>query len=81
MNWATNSASTDEPAAPSPPERRTYAPPRLTADQVDDAIRLYESGWSLARVGERLDVDPTTVLARLRERGTPTRDSYGRSRY
>jgi hypothetical protein len=34
----------------------------LSPDQVDDAIRLYESGWSLARIGEHLKVDPTTVL-------------------
>jgi hypothetical protein len=40
----------------------------LSPDQVDDAIRLYDSGWSLARIGEHLSVDPTTVLNRLRER-------------
>ena len=43
----------------------------LSPDQVDDAIRLYNSGWLLARVGEQLRVDPTTVLNRLRERGIP----------
>ena len=51
----------------------------LSPGQVD-AIRLYNSGWSLARVGEHLSVDPTTVLNRLRERGMPTRDTHGRSR-
>jgi hypothetical protein len=52
----------------------------LYADQVDDAIRLYTSGLSLARVGEHLRVDPTTVLNRLRERGVTTRDAQGRPR-
>jgi hypothetical protein len=31
----------------------------LSPNQADDAIRLYESGWSLARIGEHLGVDPT----------------------
>jgi hypothetical protein len=51
----------------------------LSPGQVDDAIRLY-IGWSLARIGEHLGVDPTTVLNRLRERGIPTRDTHGRPR-
>lgn len=38
----------------------------LTPDEVDDAIHLYNLGWSLARVGNHLNVDHTTVLARLR---------------
>jgi DNA-directed RNA polymerase specialized sigma24 family protein len=41
----------------------------LSPDQVDEAVKLYKDGWSLARIGERMDVDPTTVLARLRGRG------------
>ena len=52
----------------------------LSPDQVDDVIRLYESSWSLARIGEHLSVDPTTVLNRLRERGIPTRDTHRRPR-
>jgi hypothetical protein len=52
----------------------------LSPSQIDDAIRLYNSGWSLARIGEHLSVDPTTVLNRLRERGVPTRDTHGRPR-
>jgi hypothetical protein len=27
----------------------------LSLEQIDEAVRLYESGWSLARVGERLE--------------------------
>ncbi|MFQ6396624.1 hypothetical protein ACLMAJ_24550 [Nocardia sp. KC 131] len=52
----------------------------LSSDQVDTAIHLYQLGWSLARVGNHLDVAHTTVLAALRQRGVPTRDSHGRAR-
>jgi hypothetical protein len=52
----------------------------LCPDQIDEAIRLYSSGWSLARVGEHLDVDPTTVMNRLRENDVLTRDTHGRPR-
>ncbi|RDI52728.1 hypothetical protein DFR68_103112 [Nocardia mexicana] len=52
----------------------------LSADQIDEAIRLYGLGWSLARVGRHLAVDSTTVLNRLRERGVRTRDTHGRTR-
>ncbi|ALG12257.1 hypothetical protein AOZ06_40185 [Kibdelosporangium phytohabitans] len=52
----------------------------LSPDEVDDAIHLYKLGWSLARVGEHLNVDHTTVLTKLCERGIPTRDSHGRPR-
>jgi hypothetical protein len=52
----------------------------LSPSQVDDASRLYNSGWSLAKIGEHLRVDPTTVLNQLRKRGIPTRDTHGRPR-
>jgi len=42
----------------------------LSPEQIDDAIHLYDLGWSLARVGQHLGVDPTTVLAKLRQRGS-----------
>ena len=77
-SWAIGSASTNERSAPSAPARRGHARRGLSLDQVDDAIRLYDIGWSLARIGEHLRVDPTTVLNRLRERGIPTRDTHGR---
>jgi hypothetical protein len=48
-------------------------------DQVDDA-HLYNLGWSLARVGERLGVDHTTVLAKLREHGIPDPRPHGQPR-
>ncbi|MEV0650954.1 hypothetical protein AB0I28_37455 [Phytomonospora sp. NPDC050363] len=46
----------------------------LAAGQVDEAARLYEAGWSLARIGDRLKVDAETVRSRLRERGVRMRD-------
>jgi len=52
----------------------------LSPGQVDEAIRLYNSGWSLARVAQHLKVDPTTVMNRLRDRNVPTRDTQGRPR-
>jgi hypothetical protein len=50
----------------------------LTPDQIDDAIHLYNLGWSLARVGEHLNVHHTTVLTKLRERAIPTREPHER---
>lgn len=52
----------------------------LSSRQVDEAIHLYRLSWSLARVGEHLEVDPTTVRNRLQERGVRTRDTPGRAR-
>ncbi len=52
----------------------------LPTDQVDTAIHLYSLGWSLARVGEHLDIDPTTILNQLCRRGVRTRDTHGRPR-
>ncbi|PPJ13787.1 hypothetical protein C5E43_08790 [Nocardia cyriacigeorgica] len=52
----------------------------LSPGQVDTAIHLYKLGWSLARVGNHLGVNHTTVLAALRRRGIPTRDPHGRAR-
>jgi hypothetical protein len=52
----------------------------LSPDQVDTAIHLYKLGWSLARVGNHLNVNHTTVLTALRRRGIPTRDTHGKPR-
>jgi DNA-directed RNA polymerase specialized sigma24 family protein len=49
-------------------------------DQIDEAVQLYGEGWSLARIGERMQVDPATVLTRLRGRGVRMRDTQGRER-
>ncbi|WP_272481912.1 hypothetical protein [Amycolatopsis orientalis] len=52
---------------PSPPADR----PKPGRARQLDAFHLYNLGWSLARVGEHLGVDHTTVLTKLRERGIP----------
>ncbi len=44
-------------------------------DPVDIAIHLYNSGWSLVRVGERLGADPTTVLNCLQRPGVVIQDT------
>lgn len=53
----------------------------LSLEQVDEAVRLYAANWSLARIGEPMSVDPTTVLNRLWDRGAKTRDTQGRARW
>lgn len=50
----------------------------LAASQIDEAVRLYESGLSLARVGERIGAAPRTIQLRLREREVQLRDTHGR---
>ena len=40
---------------------------------VDEIVRLYESGLSLAKVGERVDVSADSVLNYLKKRGVETR--------
>jgi hypothetical protein len=52
----------------------------LSDDQVEDAVRLYDQGWSLARIGEQMDVTADTVRKRLLERGVIMRDPQGRPR-
>jgi DNA-directed RNA polymerase specialized sigma24 family protein len=50
---------------------------RLSGEQIDEAVRLYERGWSLARIGEKLRVTANTVRARLQERDVRMRDAQG----
>ncbi|PRW64761.1 hypothetical protein CEP50_02685 [Actinopolyspora mortivallis] len=52
----------------------------LSAEQIDDAVRLYNQGWSLARIAARMDVAAGTVRQRLHERGVPIRDTQGQPR-
>jgi DNA invertase Pin-like site-specific DNA recombinase len=54
--------------------------PGLSATDIDQATQLYEDGWSLARIGERLGVTATTVHRRLRERGVTMRSATGGAR-
>ncbi|MFR9772410.1 helix-turn-helix domain-containing protein [Nocardia sp. SC052] len=52
----------------------------LSDEQVGEAARLYESGLSLARIGERFGVDSTTVHRVLVGRDVRMRDTHGRER-
>jgi hypothetical protein len=47
------------------------------ADQAT-AIRLYQQGWSLARVGAHLNRDAGTIQHVLIRAGVPRRDNHGR---
>jgi AraC-like DNA-binding protein len=51
-----------------------------TAANVDDMVRLYASGLSLAAVGERLGFTAETVRHYIQERGVETRDTHSRDR-
>lgn len=50
----------------------------LSPEQIDQASRLYHSGWSLARIGDHLGADAEIVRQRLRQRGVRMRDPQGR---
>jgi hypothetical protein len=45
----------------------------LAESDIDEARRLYEQGWSLARLGERFGVAARTVLNAFQRAGVPTR--------
>lgn len=51
---------------------------KMDSAGVEEARRLYESGWSFARVGAHLGVDPKTVHNAFRRAGVPTRPRVGR---
>jgi hypothetical protein len=52
----------------------------LSDGQIEEAERLYETGWSLARIGGKFGVDHTVVRRQLMLRGVPMRDTHGRER-
>ncbi len=52
----------------------------LTDDEAAEAIRLYQEGWSLVRVGRRLDREHSVIRDVLKRAGIPRRDSHGRVR-
>jgi hypothetical protein len=58
----------------------TKRPKGMIPSQVDVAVRLYESGLSLAGVGAQLKFDAVTIRTMLLRRGVKTRDSHGRER-
>lgn len=49
-----------------------------TDQGIKEMIRLYESGLSLARTGERVGFDAVTVRNYLVKSGVRTRDTHGR---
>ncbi|MGC7277025.1 helix-turn-helix domain-containing protein, partial [Mycobacteroides abscessus subsp. massiliense] len=50
----------------------------LADEQIDEAVRLYIEGQSLARIGAHLDVDHGTVWRALKKQGVKMRDTHGR---
>ncbi len=52
----------------------------LDGDGVAHAVRLYEDGWSVTRIGDRLGVDATTAWTALKAQGIAIRDAHGRER-
>jgi transposase-like protein len=59
---------------------RTGAPRRrnVLTDRFDEARQLYNEGWSLARIGQHLGVNASTVWHALRKAGVPMRNTHGR---
>jgi hypothetical protein len=50
----------------------------LDTEGAAHAVRLYEDGWSVARIGDRLGVDATTAWTAIKAQGTRMRDAHGR---
>ncbi|WP_373084168.1 hypothetical protein [Sneathiella sp.] len=53
---------------------------RLTppsTNQIDEMVRLYKSGLSLAKVGSRIGFPTQSVVRYLRERSVMSRNSHG----
>jgi transposase-like protein len=48
-------------------------PRGIQPNDLPEAIRLYEAGWSLARLAAEFDVSPSTVNRALRKAGTSIR--------
>ena len=59
---------------------RAGAPRRrsVLADRLDEARQLYDEGWSLAKVGNHLGVNASTVRRVLHNAGVEMRDTHGR---
>jgi hypothetical protein len=53
-------------------------PPGLHSEDIPTAARLYQGGWSLARIGEKFATTANTVRFRLLEVGVVMRDTQGR---
>jgi hypothetical protein len=55
-------------------------PRSLTIEEVDKSVKLYQRGWSCARIGRHLDRDTGTVWLALKAAGVQLRDTHGRER-
>ena len=53
--------------------------PKLSPREAAQAVDLYSDGYSLAKVGAALGVDPTTVWRALDRAGVSARDAHGRA--
>ncbi len=53
----------------------------LSPEQVDEAIRLYASGWSLTRIGEHFGKDHTVVRSALQRAGVSVRAARRGTKY
>jgi IS30 family transposase len=51
----------------------------LRPTEVEEAIRLYGQGWSLARIGEHFGRHHSVILRALERADVPRRDSHGRT--
>lgn len=49
----------------------------LGGEQIEEAARLYEAGWTLAKISKRMRVSPDTVRLRLIEHGVAMRPRGG----
>lgn len=49
----------------------------LSKEQVEEAVQLYEAGWSLARIGERHGFAHTVVRKALLDRNVAMRPRQG----
>lgn len=51
-----------------------------TSEEVDEMVRRYEQGESLAKIGMKLGFQPNTIRTQLILRGVETRDTHGREK-
>jgi hypothetical protein len=54
---------------------------RATAEQMDEAVKLYAPGWSLVRLGEYFGASQSAVWLWLKERGVVMRRPWERANY
>jgi hypothetical protein len=52
----------------------------MTRDEINTAKELYAQGWSLVRIGKRIDRDANTIRHALIAVGVRMRDSHGRQK-